>query len=320
MAEDYYRILGLDRNATADQIRKAHRDLARKYHPDLNPDDKSAKTKFQEVQKAYEVLSDPKKREMYDRFGSGFEQASSGAGAGPQWQTGPGGPQGNPFEDIDLSQIFGGGQTGGANGGFGDFFRQFTGGRSAAGGKQGRRTVRGNDIEYELQVAFRTAVSGGQAQLSVRRPSGKLETITVKVPQGIADGKKIRLRGQGEPVAGGTPGDILITVKVAPHPHFQRTGNDLVVKVPVTLAEAALGGKVDVPTPQGTISLSIPPCTSSGKRLRIKGHGVVTKDKTGDLYAEIQITLPETLTVQQQDLVRQLNAEPSEPLRKNLVW
>jgi DnaJ-class molecular chaperone len=176
------------------------------------------------------------------------------------------------------------------------------------------------NIEHELQVPLRTAVSGGSAQLAVRRRTGKVETINVKIPAGIEDGKKIRLRGQGEPsTAGGAAGDILITVRVAPHPYYQRQGNDLIARVPVTLTEAVLGAKVDVPTPKGTITLTIPSGTSSGKRLRVKGHGVPGSDGAGDLYAEIHIVLPEQIDEATREQLRRLNLGPSHP-RTQLIW
>ncbi|MCA9218009.1 MAG: J domain-containing protein [Planctomycetales bacterium] len=317
MAEDYYRTLGLSRGASAEEIQKSYRELARKYHPDLNPDDKTAKEKFQKIQKAYEVLSDPKKRQMYEQFGSDFENAQ----AGPQWRS-TGGGGGAGFQDVDLSDLFGGGGAGG--GGFSDFFRQFTGGAAPGGGARSRATRqrprRGADIEHRLEVAFRTAISGGEAQISVRRSNGKVETINVKIPPGIEDGKKIRLRGQGEPMQGGTPGDILITVKVAGHPNYQRTGNDLVVKVPVSLAEAALGATIDVPCPKGTISLKVPAGTSTGKRLRVKGCGVPAKSGTGDLLAEIQIVLPTDLDSESLELIKKIDKRTTTEPRATLVW
>jgi DnaJ-class molecular chaperone len=321
MDEDYYKILGVRRNASQAEIQKAYRDLARKCHPDLNPEDKSAKRKFQRVQQAYDVLNDPGKREMYDRYGSSFESMGAG-GEGGGWRTYQGGPGG--FEDIDFSQFFGqrfGGEPGGSfDGSFGDIFKQFT--RSGGGPRQRGRTARGADLHHELQVPFATAVNGGEARLSVRRPGGNVETISVKIPAGMEDGKKIRLRGQGEPGGpGGQPGDILITIHVAPHPCFRRDGRHLEVKVPVTLAEAALGARIDVPTPRGAISLTIPPGTSSGKRLRVKGHGVPTgKGDAGDLYAEIQIVLPEKLDEKTTDLIRELDQRHRLTPRSQLKW
>jgi DnaJ-class molecular chaperone len=251
---------------------------------------------------------------MYDRLGANFEQAAGSAGRGP-WQAHPGG---GGFEGIDLSELFGG-EVG--TGGFGDFFRQFTGRTSEKKQRRREQPTHGSDIEHRLDVPFRTAISGGEAQITVRRASGKLETITVKIPAGIESGKKIRLRGQGEPSpTGGIGGDILITIIVAPHPHYQRSGNDLIVRVPVTLAEAALGAKVDVPTPGGTISLKVPRATSSGKRLRIKGHGVRSRDAVGDLLAEIQIVLPENLDSETLDLIERIDERSKYNPRSDLIW
>jgi DnaJ-class molecular chaperone len=322
MAEDYYKILGVGRDASPADIQKAYRKLARKYHPDLNPDDKTAKSKFQEVQRAFDVLNDPSKRELYDRYGSSFE--SMGAGGGPRggggwsaWGAGPG------AEEIDLSQLFGE-RFGGAEptGTFADIFSQF---RRAGGRGRAAQAVRGADIATELEIPFQTAVLGGQAQISLRRPSGQVETITVKIPTGIDEGKKIRLRGKGEEVPGGTAGDILITIHVAPHPWFTRRGNDLEVRVPVTVAEAALGAKVDVPTPRGTIALRVPAGTSSGKKFRVRGHGVAPKNgAAGDLYAEIQIVLPSPLDEACVEMIKKLDehaqtAHPQQP-RRDLRW
>jgi DnaJ-class molecular chaperone len=312
MSEDYYKSLEVGKNASAADIQKAYRKLARKYHPDVNPDDDAAKKKFQEIQRAYEVLSDAEKRELYDRYGSSFE--SMGTGGGGTWRASPGGGA-----EFDFSQIFGGG-GGGFEGGFGDIFRQFGGGR--AGGQRARsRPQRGSDIRHELEVSFNSAVVGGEARLSIKRPTGKVESITVKIPAGVETGKPIRLRGQGEPgQQGGPPGDILIDVKVAAHPLFQRRGKNLELMVPVTLAEAALGAKVDIPTPKGTITLTLPPATSSGKRLRVKGHGVQTKNEPGDLYAEVRIVLPDALDEESLELIRQIDKRHTMTPRKDLRW
>ena len=295
--EDHYQTLGIARNASPEDIKAAYLKLARKFHPDKNPDDKTAKAKFQKVQAAFDVLSDPSKREMYDRYGSSFE--SMGAGPQPRGGAAWSGRAAPGFEDIDFGQFFGErfGNEGGGEG-FADIFKQFGRGGSAGGAKKrGRSAARGEDLHEETQISFQTAIAGGEMQLSLQRPSGKVETLGVKIPAGIEDGAKIRLRGQGgEGVGNGKPGDILLTIRVAPHPFFTRKGNDLTVKVPVTLAEAALGGKIDVPTPHGAIALRVPPSTSSGKKLRVKGQGVHPKSgEPGDLYAEIQILLPEKL-------------------------
>ncbi len=322
MAEDYYTTLGIKRGASPQDIQKAYRDLARKYHPDMNPDDATAKDKFKAVQLAYEVLNDPKKRELYDRYGAAYESVGEGAAAGPRrpgWHR-PAGGQEVPLDDVDLSEIFGHQGGPGGGGGFADLFRQFT---SRSGGRDARGATarRGAHIEHRLDVPFRTSISGGTAQLTVRRRNGKVETIDVKIPAGIPDGKKIRLRGQGEPGSGGAPpGDILITIRVAPHPHYHRQGKDLIVRVPVALSEAILGAKIDLPTPQGTISLTIPAGTSSGKRLRIKGHGVPLADGAGDLYAEVQVQLPEPINADLSDWARRHPLSADANPRSPLAW
>ena len=300
MADDYYKTLGIGRSASQQEIEEAYRKLARKYHPDLNPDDKTAKKKFQETQLAYDVLADTKKREMYDRYGASFESAGAGGGGfGGQGPQGPGG-----FEDVDFSQFFGerfagapGSQSGSGGGGFGDFFSQFGGGSARQQAQPGRQ--HGRDLTHELTVPFVTAVSGGQSEIVVQQTGGKTKTITAKIPAGIEDGQTIRLRGQGEPAPSrrGKPGDILITIHVAPHAHFTRKGKNLHVRVPITLAEAVEGAKVDVPTPSGTVAIKIPPSTSSGGKLRVKGHGVAApKGEPGVLFAEVQIVLPSTFS------------------------
>ncbi len=242
MAKDYYATLGVSRTASPDEIQKAYRKLARKYHPDMNPDDATAKKKFQEVQAAFEVLSDADKRKRYDQFGSDFDvgwrgRRSSGRLAIHDEQR---------AADVSVRcQRFGrhvwrrragGGGEGG--GGFADLFKQFNRGARIARAQR-PAAERGNDLKHELTVPFATAVLGGEAALTVQRHDGNVETIKVKIPAGIDDGKKIRLRGQGEPGTGNGPaGDILLTIHVSPHPHFRRTGNRLEVRVPVTLAEA----------------------------------------------------------------------------------
>lgn len=324
MAEDYYQTLGVERNASQADIQKAYRTLARKYHPDLNPDDKTAKEKFKQVQAAYDVLNDPSKRELYDRYGSAFESAAAAGAGGPRGGQGwYGGAAPGGFEEIDLSQFFGerfGGEAGGP-GGFAEMFGNF---RKAAKGGRGRaaRSQAGADVQSEIEIPFNTAIVGGKVEVAIHRQTGKVERIEVKIPAGVSDGAKIRLRGQGEPgVGGGPPGDLLLTVHVAPHPSFQRRGNDLIVRLPVTLSEAIAGAKVDVPTPTGAISLRIPPRTSSGAKLRVRGHGVKPKSGTpGDLYAEVQIVLPPEIDEATVEAIRKLDAaHPSNP-RRDLKW
>lgn len=318
MSEDYYTILGVSRGASQAEIKKAYHKLARQYHPDLHPDDKDAQRKFQQVQAAYDVLKDPSKRELYDRYGSSFEEATTG---GPRtqytWRT----QGGAGFEDFDFSQFFGD-RFGGSPGEFADVFQQFRRASAADGGRRQRAAQRGGDLQAEVTIPFTVAVLGGATSLSIRRASGGVETISVKIPAGIDDGTKIRLRGQGEAgQAGGPPGDLYVAVRVSSHPYFHRRGDDLYVRVPVTLREAAEGAKVALPTPRGTVSLTIPPGSSSGTKLRIKGHGVEVRGRpAGNLFAELQIVLPKNLDATDLDLIRQLDGRHPLLPRAELKW
>jgi DnaJ-class molecular chaperone len=287
MANDYYKVLGVERTATADEISKAYRKLARKYHPDLNQDDKDAKKRFQEIQQAYDCLNDPEKRKMFDQYGPNYEQFRGGAPfGGGGFPGGSAGPAGGQF---DFGDIFGQGAAGGVD--LGDIFRQFGGG----GGGRARRTAppKGQDIAAEIAVPLRTIVLGGETQIQLDR-GGTLESIAVKIPAGIEPGKKIRLRGQGQPSPGGRAGDLILKVNVEHHPYFRISGHNLELRLPISIPEAIRGSKVDVPTPAGTISLSVPPMSSSGRKLRIKGQGMKGTDgATGDLLVELLIKLPE---------------------------
>lgn len=330
MAEDLYKVLGIKRGAGDEEIQRAYRDMARKFHPDLNPNDRKAKEKFQAVQRAYEVLSDPQKRETYDRFGSVDGPPPGGTYGWPP-RRGPGGSGERPgggFSpqdfDFDLGVDHPFGTTG--SGGFSEIFRHFARGQGTRGQspRQGRprpqQAARGNDLFHDVLIPFQTSVSGGQIDLSIRRGAGEVEKITVKIPAGIENGRKIRLRGQGAPSNnGGPPGDLMIKVAVDQHPCFQRRGRDLEVRVPVTLSEAASGTKVDLPTPSGTITLTVPPCTSSGTKLRVKGHGIKTEKWTGDLYAEILVMMPKQLGESQREWLCKIDADSPNP-RIDLKW
>ncbi|MEN6458948.1 MAG: J domain-containing protein [Thermoguttaceae bacterium] len=327
MAEDYYSVLGVPRNASPAEIQKAYRELARKHHPDMNPGDKTAKKKFQKVQAAFDVLNNPEKREMYDRYGSSFETVGQGGPQGARTWTSGGaghGPGGFSAEDIDLSQFLGERFGQEMPGGLGDLFGQFrrAAGRSRRSAGAQQAAQRSADLVQELQIPLNTSVTGGEVQISVQRPGGKTETLAVKIPAGIEDGKKIRIRGHGQPAPrGGTPGDILLTIRVEPHPFFHRCGNQLHVRVPVTLGEAVAGAKVDVPTPKGTVTISVPPGSSSGTKLRVKGHGVTPKNGTaGDLLAEIQIVLPKSLSDDDRRAIQQIDQRYSQNPRRSLRW
>ncbi|MFM8496577.1 MAG: DnaJ C-terminal domain-containing protein [Planctomycetia bacterium] len=291
MAEDHYETLGVPRTASAEDIRKAYRELARKYHPDLHPDDASAKEKFKKVQTAFDVLNDQSKREMYDRYGSAFEGVGPG-GPGGGWGGGrgpfagggfPGGGGGGGAE-IDLESLFGGG-------GFGDLFGGGGGARSR--GRRRQTRAAGEDVTARIDIPFTLAIDGGKTDVRLDR-DGKTETISVTIPQGLPDGARMRLRGQGLPGTGGGPaGDLLLDVRVEPHPLFRRSGDTLEVTLPVSITEAIEGAKVDLPTPWGTIALKVPPGTSGGRKLRAAGMGVRhANGAKGDMIAEVQIVLP----------------------------
>ncbi|TWT92587.1 DnaJ C-terminal domain-containing protein [Neorhodopirellula pilleata] len=318
MAEDLYQTLGVARDADKTDLQKAYRKLARKYHPDMNPDDKAAQEKFKRVQEAYEVLSDEQKRAAYDRYGSDFEKIRGG-GFHPGAAGGGGGPS---FEGLDLEQIFGaagrgggGGGGGGFENGFNDFFEQILGGGGGArgrGGPGGRRPQpappqRGANLRYELSISFEKSVLGGKAEF-YPTGTGKHEKLSVTIPAGVENGAKIRLRGQGQAVPGGEPGDLILTIQIDDHPHFERVGRNLELKLPITVYEAAVGAKVDVPTPKGTVTLSIPAGSRSGKRLRLKGQGIpFATGNPGDLIVELQIQLPENLSEEAIEWIKQVD-------------
>lgn len=301
MAEDLYQTLGVSRDASKDDIKKAHRKLALKYHPDKNPDDKAARDKFKRIQEAYDVLSNEEKRAAYDRYGSDFEKIR-----GTGYQPGAAG-----FEGLDLEQVFGGGRGGQTQfDGFSDFFEQLMGGgrgrRGAAGGHRRAAPTpqRGANLRHELELPLETAVNGGKTEFYLNH-----EKISVTIPPGIDNGAKIRLRERGEPSPnGGPPGDLILIIKVSNHPHIRRNGRNLELTLPVSLAEAALGAKIDVRTPSGTVALTIPAGSSGGKRLRLKGQGVKQADgSAGDMMICLQIHLPTTLDDQSIELIRQFD-------------
>lgn len=320
MARNYYEVLGVPKDASEKDIQKAYRELARKYHPDLHPDDKDASKKFSEVQEAYDTLNNKEKRKKYDQFGANYEQ----------FQGAPGGFGDGSFnmngQEFDLNDILGRYASGGfggrgrRSGGFGGFdFGNLFGGR----GRGQNANVGGEDVSSEITIPFTLSVNGGKQVVSYSLSNGQTKTLEITIPAGIADGKKIRLRGQGAPsMTGGSPGDLIVTVHVLPHPYFTRQGNDLLISLPITLSEAINGGKVDVPSPKGTVSLTIPPGTSSGKRLRMKGLGVQSSrgSAAGDLFVEPKIILPDVITDELANLAEQAeNGYRSNP-RANMRW
>ena len=322
MADDYYAVLEVPRSATQDEIQKSYRKLARKYHPDLHQDSKQAKKKFQTIQQAYDVLGDEEKRKQYDRFGPNFEQMRGATASNP---FGGGGME------VDFSQMFGGQGGGGAmpgGGGLDDLLRSF-----GMGGGRARRSqpvppqaappqIPNLDVEQQITVPFATAVSGGEYHVTVQSGPGKPMSLSVRIPVGIESGKKIRLRGQGRMGPDGRRGDLLVAVNVAPHPVYRRTGNNLLVKIPITIAEAVQGTQVDLPTPHGTITLKVPAGSSSGRVLRLKEMGIrPEKLPHGDLLAEVEIVVPQNLSdVQLDKLAVALNDLNEDNPRSELSW
>jgi molecular chaperone DnaJ len=389
---EYYETLGVDKKAAADDIRKSYRRLARKYHPDLNPGDKSAEDRFKNVQEAYDVLSDPKKRQMYDQYG--FYSDSGFAGAG---QGGPGGPGAPPpgmdFSGFDFSDFFGGaaGHPGGgagaggagggrrgadAGGGFRDIFSQFFGGKSAG---QEHVPEKGADLEYVMEVDFWQAIKGMQARLNATRyeacefchgegsaaggeatcpqckgtgnvtqmagamrfnlscpkcgGSGRLrnacpacggegrltrtETVEVRIPPGARNGSRLRVPGKGNAgTMGAPPGDLYITTKVTDHPLFRREGDNIEIKVPITVWEAALGAKIEVPTIDGRTLLKIPQGAKNGQRFRLREKGVTNPrtNERGDQIVEVSIQAPDPRDERTRELLREMaKLNPEDP-------
>lgn len=291
--KDYYETLGVGRDASDEEIKKAYRKLAREYHPDLHPNDKEAEAKFKEINEAYHVLHDPEKRKQYDMTGRvGFEGAPEG---GYYPGGGPGGPGGFGPEDVGFGGF-------GGPGGFEDIFSELFGGRA------GRRpaAVRGSDIEYVMNLDFMRAVRGTEVRVTVKRRSGP-EKITVKIPPGVKNGSRVRVAGKGDDgFQGGPRGDLYIITQVSPHPYFKRKDGDIYVDVPVTVDEAVLGATVKVPTVEGVTGIKIPPGTQSGQKLRIKGKGVGPRSgRKGDQYCVIKVTVPKGVDERSKELIEE---------------
>jgi molecular chaperone DnaJ len=368
--QDYYELLGVSRKAPQKEIRQAYRKLARKYHPDLNPGDKSSEEKFKQVQEAYDVLSDAKKRQMYDQFG--FETPGSG-----------GMPEGADPGDVhfDFNGFDFGGGGGGAGPSFRDLFSQFFRGGGAA--EAPSRTEAGSSLEYQIEITFWEAVHGTVKKLTIARldtcaecrgtgtvgqpqtctacggtgqvtqTSGKMrfnltctrcggtgrvrnicrtcggegrvrrsDTIDVRIPAGVQTGSRVRVPGRGNAgTAGAPPGDLYIITEVQPHPFFDRRGDDLYTVVPITVTEAALGAKIEVPTMDGRSLLRIPPGTHSGQNLRLRDKGVPSvrqPGRRGDQYVELQIVVPKPVDERVKELLREMERlAPMDP-RKDL--
>lgn len=376
--QDYYELLGVPRKASVKDIRAAYRKLARKYHPDLNPGDKSAEEKFKQIQEAYEVLSDTKKRQMYDQFG--FNTPGPGGMPPP----GEGYSYGQPPEGVHFDfggfDFGGGGEGGGTS--FRDLFSQFFRGANAAQASQEREP--GTDLEYQVDITFAEAMHGtvkkltishleacnvchgtgvepgdektcqqcngsgqvtqvsGKMRFQITCPrcggSGKLhticrscggegrvlraETLDVRIPPGAKTGSRVRVAGRGNAgVHGGPPGDLYIILNVQPHPFFERRGDDLYTVVPVTVAEASLGAKVEVPTIDGRAQVRLPPGTNSGKKLRLREKGAPSAGnakKRGDQIVEVQVVVPKPEDERVRNLLRELEKVDHEDPRRDI--
>jgi len=379
--KDYYATLGVERSAKAEQIRKAYRRLARKFHPDVNPGNKSAEEKFKEIQEAYDVLGDEKKRQIYDQYGFYSDNIPPGGYTQPH-PTGAGAP-GFDFSGFDFSDL---GRAEERGGGFGSSFRDlfsqfFSHGREAAAEREGPE--KGADLEHHLHLGFWDAIRGTQIRLTVAHTetcstckgtgsaggaavtcptcggSGKAtrqagamrfsmscsdcggtgkqkrrcatcggsgqvrrpETFDVRIPPGVDTGSRVRVPGKGNAGArGGAPGDLYIVTEVEPHPLFERKGDNIYIKVPVTITEAALGAKVEVPTLDGPTTIKIPPGTQSGQKLRLRDKGApsLRASARGDQFVEVQVAVPKVADERSKEILRELaRLNPDDP-RKDL--
>ena len=340
---DYYEILGVSRTAKPDEIRKAHRKLVRQYHPDVHKNDPQMEAKFKEVQEAYDVLSDDTKRRQYDQFGH------AGVGAEPGYGPTPGGA--DPFDAYRRAQQRGGGGAGPRAGyrrwqpnpnvsvedfdlgggaadqsGFADIFEQFFGqqraggaaGAGAAGGRQRTQPARGEDIEYPVTLTFAQAARGMTLPLQISR-DGKLETIDVKIPAGVKEGSRVRIKGKGQHT-NGEPGDLFIVTRVLPHQYFRREGLDIHMDLPISMYEALLGTKVDVPTLDGPVTMHIPPGTSSGAKLRIKERGIHRGAEKGDQYSIVKVMVPKTIDDEDKQFLKRFQEKHPVDARKDVNW
>ena len=301
MPRDPYEVLGVERKASEDDIKKAYRKLARQFHPDRNPGDKQAEATFKEVQEAYDLLSDKDKRAQYDQFGFAGPQFGGGGGPGDFRWSGSGAQQMSPEDIASILRQF---NIGGMGGGGIDPEEMF-GQRPRGRGRRARPAPEA--VEHEITVPFMTAALGGSVQLPVDD-----REIDVKIPAGFEDGKKLRLAGQG--VAGG---DLILTIRVEPHPYFQREGNNLILEVPLTISEAVLGGKIDVPTLDGTwVTVKVPTGTSTGKRLRLRGKGVAG----GDQYLTFKVMVVPPANEHSRELIEEFARLNPQNARAGLGW
>ena len=331
MAKDYYKILGVDKNASKEEIKRAFRKMARKYHPDVNPDEHKSGEKFKEVNEAYSILSDDKKREMYDKFGvvdgdpSAYQQWNGGFPEGGQAYRSPDGTtyyystSGTPG-GFDFSEIFGNHNNSRSRvGGFdffndlGDIFDVFSnrGGSTRARSSPFRNVPReGDDLRYDMEIDFMDAFYGGEKRIQYRDPTtGQTQKLKVKIPKGIKDDQKLRLKGKGMAGEnGGAPGDLYISVHVKKHPIFERREDDLYVIKEIPFTTATLGGKIQVPGIEKTLNVTVPKGTNDSSVLRLKNQGFykINSNERGNLLVEIKIKVPNNLNKTQKELLNKL--------------
>lgn len=299
--KDYYKILGVARGADEKAIKSAYRKLARKHHPDVNPGDAGAESRFKDITEAYEVLGDPAKRQKYDQFGQAWKQAErAGQAGGFDWGAwAPQGGQGFDPSSAEFQDLFGRG-----GGGVSDLFEALFGGRGGAGRSGGAIPARGRDLEQAVRVSLEEAYRGCTRLLS---KDGR--RVEVKIPAGVKTGSRIRLRGEGLPgPRGGAPGDIFLVVEVQPHPRFERQDDDLSLRLPLPLTLLVLGGEAKVPTLDGSLTLTIPPETQGGRRFRLRGQGMprLGSQERGDLFVTVEALLPTGLTDDERALFARL--------------
>ena len=300
--KDYYKIMEVQENATADEIKKSYRRLARKYHPDVSKE-AGAEDKFKELGEAYEVLKDPQKRGEYD----GLRKA--GYTGGQQFRPPPGWESSfGVHTDSDMG-----------NGDFSDFFETLFGRRRAAGGQRGQRVQRGRDLRYHVDVSLEDAYAGATRTLQLTQPDGSARTLNVKIPEGVQDGQQIRLKGQGAPGTGGAPaGDLFLEIALIPHRNFKVDGKDVTLELPVAPWELSAGKSVNIPTLGGTVSMKLPATTKAGQRMRLAGKGLPGK-VPGDQYVVIKLVMPQTLSTRARELLDELASETSFDPREDLT-
>jgi DnaJ-class molecular chaperone len=321
---DYYSVLGVSRSASDDEIKRAYRRLAKKYHPDSNKGDRTAVERFKEVQEAYDVLSDREKRSQYDRFGHvGAGVGAAGHGPGGTYYTWSSSGPGAEFDFADLSDLFG--DDGGRPGRGGSIFEQIferVGRRGHAGHvNHATEAPSSSDIEQEITLSFEQAIRGVSLEVGIVDGPAAGETVRVKIPPGVSDGQRIRVRGKGSHGRRGQPpGDLYIVCRVQPHRYFRRVGNDIYLEAPVTVGEATLGARIDIPTIDGPTTVKLPPGTPSGTKLRLAGRGVEdprTRQR-GDQYAVIKIVPPRRLTERQTRLMTEFSEVGNDDPRDGL--